>query len=216
MRIDETQNDQNSGFPIPQRVIDYFLKKGYKILGNGAYQVALLTPGGLVMKIHDGDRGQKSFGLSSTQRAYIKFIDFCMKQRNIDNPFVPKFYGYEVVNYDNNGEYRTLLLVKTERLFYITEQSVRDILEYIIETDTIDDFDKKLRIFMKKRMKKEIDSMYWLIMHLGKKGLKKLQRTVNAIKQMALKYDYTIDLHGENYMYSSNGDIVVNDPFAND
>jgi hypothetical protein len=72
--------------------VDKILKaKGYKRLGAGVDQTAYLEPGtGYVLKVF-GTQGGESF--SADQKMFFAWAKYCMK--NTDNPFLPRFAGYE-------------------------------------------------------------------------------------------------------------------------
>ena len=84
-------------------------KKGYRALGAGVDQEAYLEPNGqTVLKIFGTQGNTKK--LSADQKMFAKWADFC--QRNSDNPFLPKFSGWETFDY--KGE--LYLQIRTEFL----------------------------------------------------------------------------------------------------
>jgi len=88
-------------------------KKGYKFLGLGVDQMAFLEPGtGYVLKIFGTQeklRGRPD-DFSEDHKMFFIFAEFCMK--NKDNPFLPKFFGYESFVYDN----KNYLQIRQEKL----------------------------------------------------------------------------------------------------
>lgn len=51
-----------------------------------------------------------------------------------------------------------------------------------------------------------------LSIHMGGK-VKLFINTIFDLSELAKQYDYTLDLHGGNFMVSSNGTIVIVDPW---
>ena len=85
-------------------------QKGYKKIGSGSDQMAFLEPGtGFVLKIFGTEKGSK-LGFTNSHDMFFKWAKFCMK--NANNPFLPKFNGYESFIY--NGH--TYLQIRQELL----------------------------------------------------------------------------------------------------
>ena len=86
------------------------IQKGYKKLGQGSDQMAFLEPGtGFALKIFGTEENSKS-GFTKSHNLFFKWAKFCMKNSN--NPFLPKFDGYESFVY--NGQ--TYLQIRQELL----------------------------------------------------------------------------------------------------
>lgn len=191
---------------FPHELIDPLLDSGYKFLGKGVFQVALLAPDGTVLKIHTHDL--------QAQRAFLRYVEYCMKQVDLGNPFVPQIFGYEekIVNR------KIYLLVKTERLFPIKDlqfaQSLAWIANFNFGVRTYRDFINMINLYNEKNHPYS-DELSKLVLHLGKDSIKLLVKTFEEIKRIVEKNpDIRYDLHSGNFMYSSDGDIVINDPFA--
>ena len=85
-------------------------KKGYKFLGAGVDQSAYIEPStGYVLKIFGSQEGSKGF--SPDHKMFFKWAKFCMKHQ--DNPFLPRFYGYESFKFEGD----MYLQIRTEQLF---------------------------------------------------------------------------------------------------
>lgn len=202
--------------PLPEAFLRKYLNEGYKILGYGVYQIALLAPDNTVIKLHRAEIWNDDFTLSRQQTQYIKFIEYCMKQFSAGNNFVPQFFGYKVINYDNFGVPIPILEVKTERLFELNDKYLGFVLEYLSVIHDIEDYKDRIAWLERAGRHDEADKMEWLIIHLGKEGLEQLIDTIHDLDRMTRGLEATarLDLHGGNFMYSADGDIVINDPFA--
>lgn len=117
MREDMTKR-LNEWSSTDREIIDTLKNKGYKYLGNGVDQTAFLEPNtGLVLKIFGtqmhtrphGD-GRKKPVFSDDQLMFFRFAKFC--QKNSNNPFLPKFSGFESFYFEN----KVYLQIRQERL----------------------------------------------------------------------------------------------------
>lgn len=202
----------------PKELTEYFKKGGYKFLGSGVYQIAILAPDGTVVKIHSPNWDTKENVLSKTQESYVDFINFCQAQSKIGNTFVPQFFGYEIKNYKvpyHDNEIQPFLIVKTERLFEIKDEEIQDALRYIGQFTYLTYSEIKKHLTKTNIHDDSLSNgLNKIIMHIGENGLKQLTKTFNAIFNMSRQHHYSIDLHSDNFMYSGEGDIVVNDPFT--
>ena len=177
--------------------IKRFLKsKGYQYLDKGVYQEAYLAPDGTVLKIYKPDERNK---FSKAQMSFIDFAKFC--QKNPNNPFLPYFFGWETFKWGGN----LYLQIKSERLFPINK----------IDGQLISSLVSPILDGIKPENIKYIDDIGYLIDLLG--GLEKSRlfyRTVRKINDIARVKGYRLDLHYNNFMYGSDGQLVINDPFA--
>ena len=116
------------------------------------------------------------------------------------------------------------LQIKCERLFDFHENSIPDVaqsLEWLIDQVTLGDPDNAVDNFLdhnydyNKSDGGEKEAAGKLITLLGgEKNVKLFVNTVEQIYQLAYRYGYDFDLHPGNFMLSSDGDIVINDPFS--
>ena len=177
-------------------------KKGYRALGAGVDQEAYLEPNGqTVLKIFGTQGNTKK--LSADQKMFAKWAEFC--QRNSDNPFLPKFSGWETFNY--KGE--LYLQIRTEflrpsgrlgeaisKLGYALDYGVADY--YTIAT------------------KPGTAGSYKIVSNaVGEKNVPLLLNTLlELIYKTHQKETYNWDLHGGNIMLRPNGQPVLNDPYV--
>jgi hypothetical protein len=177
-------------------------KKGYRALGAGVDQEAYLEPNGqTVLKIF-GTQGNKK-KLSADQKMFAKWADFC--QRNSDNPFLPKFSGWETFNY--KGE--LYLQIRTEFLRPSGElgraiSKLGDALDYS-EAD-----------YYTISTKPRTAGSYKIVSNaVGEKNVPLLLNTLlELIYKTHKKKGYNWDLHGGNIMLRPNGQPVLNDPYV--
>lgn len=177
-------------------------KKGYRALGAGVDQEAYLEPNGqTVLKIF-GTQGNKK-KLSADQKMFAKWADFC--QRNSDNPFLPKFSGWETFNY--KGE--LYLQIRTEFLRPSGElgraiSKLGDALDYS-EAD-----------YYTIATKPRTAGSYKIVSNaVGEKNVPLLLNTLlELIYKTHKKKGYNWDLHGGNIMLRPNGQPVLNDPYV--
>jgi hypothetical protein len=177
-------------------------KKGYRALGAGVDQEAYLEPNGqTVLKIF-GTQGNKK-KLSADQKMFAEWADFC--QRNSDNPFLPKFSGWETFNYNGKLylQIRTEFLKPSRELGWDISQLGRALDNgvadyYTLQTNLVTD-----RAY--KRVAKAV----------GEQNVPLLLNTLlELIHKTKQKRKYNWDLHGGNIMMRSNGQPVLNDPYV--
>ena len=179
-------------------------KKGYRALGAGVDQEAYLEPNGrTVLKIFGTQGNTKK--LSADQKMFAKWADFC--QRNSDNPFLPKFSGWETFNF--KGE--LYLQIRTEflkpsgelgraiaQLGSALDYGVADY--YTLKTNRGTDREYK-------RVAKAV----------GEQNVPLLLNTLlELIHKTQKKKNYNRDLHAGNIMLRPNGQPVLNDPYVLD
>jgi hypothetical protein len=123
---------------VSDRIQQYFIQRGYKLIGEGRDQMAFLSPRQTVVKI---------LGTGESEREDIvkRYVDFFV--RNQRNPYYPKIY--------NSGEFtvdgETYFLYEMEYLpNYLSNDD--DILDYIeklmsaIDRDRVGEFQDKNKI----------------------------------------------------------------------
>lgn len=181
-------------------------KKGYKKLGAGVDQTAYLEPGtGFVLKIFGTQRGD---AFSADQEMFFDWAKYCMKNKN--NPFLPKFGGYEsfVLDGDRYLQIRQEALKSsgvTGRVLAIMavaieEEGAQDLGEV---EDVIDElYDEYANAYQK------------FIKQLGPKATQKLFNTMMDLYKISLNNGWMFDLHSGNFMLRNDGTPVIVDPWA--
>lgn len=200
--------------PVIGRILS---DKGYKFVDRGADQDVYLAPDGTILKIFGYDllQGQKSLSLS--QQAFIDFANFCKK--NPGNPFLPEFSDWATFTYAG----QTYLQIKSERLFPITGQwenvafELQTLAKDVIDSGVKVALDRYLALVAdaeKNYPENPLDAPNLLILTLGMPGLKKFVATVDQIKKIGRGRGYDLDLSYNNFMFGSDGHIVINDPYT--
>jgi hypothetical protein len=176
--------------------------KGYQRLGKGVDQEAYLEPGGkTVLKIF-GTQGNQN-KLSADQKMFAQWADFC--QRNSDNPFLPKFSGWETFEFKGKLylQIRTEFLKPSGELGYAISLLGRRLDNgvsnyYSLEKDLPSEY---------KRVSKAV----------GEQNVPLLLNTLlELIHTTQKKKSYNWDLHAGNIMRRPNGTPVLNDPYVLD
>ena len=187
--------------------IDKILKaKGYKKLGSGVDQTAYLEPGtGYVLKVF-GTQGGEEF--SADHRMFFAWAKYCMSVPN--NPFVPKFGGYEsfVLDGDRYLQIRQEVLKPAGRVGLVLE-----IFAEAIEEDGADTL-QEAEIYVAEFNRSYIPDLQKLKQQLGPKGLQSLFSTMLAVFHLGQRRGYNFDLHAGNFMVRSDGTPVIVDPWV--
>jgi hypothetical protein len=177
-------------------------KKGYRALGAGVDQEAYLEPGGkTVLKIF-GTQGNQN-KLSADQKMFAKWADFC--QRNSDNPFLPKFSGWETFQYKG----KLYLQIRTEFLKPSGELGYAiSVLGRVLDSGRSDYYS----------LEKDFPSEYKRVSKaVGEQNVPLLLNTLlELIHKTQKKKTYNWDLHAGNIMRRPNGQPVLNDPYVLD
>ena len=184
-------------------------KKGYQALGSGVDQDAYLEPGGqTVLKIF-GTQG-KSGKLSPDQRMFVKWAEFC--QRNSDNPFLPRYSGWEPFDYKG----QTYLQIRTELLRSPKTPQEIQLVDAIAELG--DAFDSHEISFLDLDKNKLSAPSYRIVKKaVGEDNVPLLLNTLlELIHTTHTKKKYIWDLYGNNIMLRPNGQVVINDPYVLD
>jgi hypothetical protein len=175
-------------------------KKGYRALGAGVDQEAYLEPNGqTVLKIFGTQGNTKK--LSADQKMFAKWADFC--QRNSDNPFLPKFSGWETFNFKGELylQIRTEFLKPSGELGYAISLLGRRLDNgysnyYSLEKDLPREYNRVVKA-------------------VGEQNVPLLLNTLlELIHKTQKKKDYNWDLHAGNIMMRPNGQPVLNDPYV--
>jgi hypothetical protein len=186
--------------------------KGYTFLGSGVEQTAYLAPDGTVLKLFPSDWDNR---LSKGQLSFIEFANYC--QAHPDNPFLPQFGGWEKFKYDDT----LYLQIRSERLFpfmsngslmldRIATMTKNNSIEKVI--DAISNYSTNLtyggNVDDKDSWLSEVVTLLG-----GKEELILFVKTIKDLAEIAKRKRYKLDLHRENFMLGSDGEIVINDPF---
>lgn len=205
----------NEASRIPDDFVETLTDQGYKKLGRGADQVALMAPDGSVLKIFGVPWGSPGTGLELTrpQKVFKAFVDFCNANR--DNPFLPQFSDWQTTEFDGD----TFILVKMERLFPFTGtekwasflESIADRAQRINTPEEKEEFiDDHLNADAHFGASRSAE----VFSHLGDEGFNLLWDTIYQLgllgKQLGLRQ---LDLHEGNFMVTDEGQIVIADPF---
>jgi hypothetical protein len=174
--------------------------KGYNRLGKGVDQEAYLEPGGkTVLKIF-GTQGSRN-KLSADQEMFAQWADFC--QKNSDNPFLPKFSGWETFEFKGKLylQIRTEFLKPSGELGYAISLLGRRL-------------DNGVSNYY--RLEKDLPSEYKRVSKaVGEQNVPLLLNTLlELIHKTQKKKSYNWDLHAGNIMRRPNGTPVLNDPYV--
>ena len=187
--------------------IDRILKaKGYKRLGAGVDQTAYLEPGtGLVLKVF-GTQGGESF--SADHKMFFAWAKYCMK--NADNPFLPRFAGYESFVLDGDR----YLQIRQEPLKPLgVAGHVLELLATAIEDEGIRTLEEAEE-FIKDFNEQYVSTLKKLKQQLGSGGLDLMFSTMLRLYLFGKKNGWHFDLHAGNFMQRVNGTPVIVDPWA--
>ena len=174
--------------------------KGYRWLGKGADQEAYLEPGGkTVLKIFgtQGNQGK----LSADQKMFAEWADFC--QKNSDNPFLPKFSGWETFEFKGKLylQIRTELLKPSGKL-----GEAISVLGYALAFNGADYYSLRTR---------HADAYKRVSAAVGEQNVPLLLNTLlELIHKTHKKKKYNWDLHEGNIMMRRDGTPVFNDPYV--
>jgi len=187
-------------------------EKGYTYLGSGVEQTAYLAPDGTVLKLFPSNWDNK---LSKGQLSFIEFANYC--QAHPDNPFLPQFGGWAKFKYDDT----LYLQIRSERLFPFTSNGglmldrIADRIKKNSVEKVIDDISNYSSHLTYGGNVADKDSWLSEVITLlgGKEELILFVQTIKDLAEMAKRKRYRLDLHRENFMVTSEGEIVINDPF---
>ena len=205
----------------------YLKSKGYQELGDpGADAQAFLEPGtGMVLKIFGTRTGSGSFPhtLTRDQELFRMYADYCHAHPN--NPFLPQFSGWERFKFQ--GEY--YLMIRMERLFEYHNSYWGDMLKDMVGYAKFRNDKATKKDFLDKiinRDQNNVDNDDYddsendyenagveLLTHLGMKKFNILWDTIYELATIARNGGFRLDLHENNFMLGSDGEIVISDPF---
>jgi hypothetical protein len=189
---------------IPNHFIARLKKQGYKLLGQGVDQAAFTVPNNpkLVLKI---------FGANSQgHEMFMRWAKFC--QKNPNNPYLPKFSGFEKVNIDGED----YIMMYQERLGHGDEGGPNS--ELIAAAMGIAMITK----WRKHPIRGNDPAGYQKSWDRDTETLKKngvnvelFQKTAAQLLDLGDRYGYDFDLYNpQNIMLRSNGQPVIVDPWA--
>ena len=192
-------------------------EKGYKFLDNGVDQSAYIEPGtGWILKIFGTQHNSKFEGtptFSKDHKMFFKWAKFCMK--NSDNPFLPRFGGYE--SFEWKG--KTYLQIRQEPLKSVNN-NVGELLEALADIVSsygnnftwdrfcmkFDDDLKDERYQYSRRLVKLLDG------DLQKSKL--FYETLKSLHDISEKQrSYIWDMHKGNFMMRGKTPVIV-DPWV--
>lgn len=186
-------------------------KKGYRYIAGGQDQAAYFAPDGTILKIFGTAQDASAGQLSQAQQSIVDFAQYCLAHPS--NPFLPEFGGVERFEFD--GKY--YLQISTERLFDFRDQQARwlstelESLASYLETNSVQAAQQLIHDELETD---EGGSAHMLVLYLGSMDrLMLLLQTIHELRTIADQKNYSFDLHEDNFMLSSDGDIVINDPF---
>ena len=169
--------------------------KGYKKIGAGSYQTAYIEPGtGWILKIFDSN--------AVNQKTFLTFFDYCTKNSN--NPFLPKFGGYETFVIDG----KKYLQIRQEQLFETNDSFRRLISNIASETGESD--------FTWNQFKEAYDDTGFpeqILQVLNDQQATLLTKTIQKLFHIGDKLGYTWDLRWINFLMRKDGTPVIVDPW---
>lgn len=192
--------------------------RGFKNIGSGIDQTAWLHPTtGLVWKVFFGDRPD----------SLLRFAEYC--KSNPTNPMLPNFQSIRRGELENGKEFYVTI---SERLFPINHPFWRSGLATIARY--IDKFNKhksqtdlynEILSFVQEGEsldQKNASSTDYaeLLTHIGtpskniQKPVQIFIKTITDLSKLGDSYGFELDLHGNNFMFGSDGTIVINDPWV--
>lgn len=193
---------------IPDHFAKRLAKQGYKFLGQGVDQAAFTVPGNpnLVLKIFG--YGEYEPGGDPGHKMFFRWAKFC--QKNSNNPYLPKFSGFEKVKID--GE--TYIMMYQERLTHnkVIGNAVAD-LANIAETIS---FKGKYGQPTSLNGYKD-DTMYQDTVDILERAgvnVKELFNTLMKLVKIGNTQGYDWDMHSNNVMVRPNGRPVIVDPWV--
>lgn len=194
-------------------------KKGYKYLNSGQDVDVFLAPDGSITKIFGTGSDSSEFKFTKAQRSFIDFADYCRKHS--DNPYLPQIQSWKKFEYPKGSNF-WYLAINVERLFDFGNAIGANGETY--NYNSIASELEKLGGYIHwygatgpeeylERVDVDIDSASELIMNLGEEGFRQLSQALADLFAIAKRKGYEPDLHAGNFMLSSEGHMVINDPF---
>ena len=215
---------------IPLKLIETLERRGYTVLGGGVDAVAFLEPrSGLVLKVIGSNEYHKTDPVghvSKKQKIFMDYYEYMRKHPN--NPYLPQVYNVRIKRYWN----KNLLFIRMERLFELYHDLINQpkyrgwawILSDIAHDIRRGFNQKQVMMSIVNRAESEPtlgvtkkqydqDDLNSLFVHIGQDGWDTLYHTVRDLADIAIDNDYLLDLNPRNWLFGSDGQIVISDPF---
>lgn len=196
-------------------VIDQMKAKGYKVLGKGADKAAFIDGNNNVIVIV-GPIDDKN---PTRGKLFIEWAKFCQKRKN--NPYLPDIIDYSEFEAPFGAKF---LQIKMEKMFPATDnlgKEVEDLLDDLASlagraNGNIEKFKKAIDEYVthsgwNSDYDTQSKAVVTTLMHIPDFEL--FATTIFQVMEEGRKLGYTIDLHDANYMLSSNGELVIVDPW---
>lgn len=182
---------------------EYLEDRGYKFLGKGVDQMAFLEPdSGWVLKIFGAGKDGRP---NPSHKMFFVWAQFCMAKP--DNPFLPRFAGYEAFKWEG----ALYLQIRQERLWenFARAFAVANItyrVEELADDDATDD--EILKTVRSTRSK------YSKLNYLDARSFDLLVKTITTLYRMGQKNRWFWDLHEGNVLFRADGTPVLVDPWV--
>lgn len=193
---------------IESGIIRYLTKQGYRKLGQGVDQAAFLEPSTkMVLKIFGTDQLTKSQKVqpSDSHKMFFTWARYCMANQN--NPFLPKFSGYEAFIWEG----RTYLQIRQERLReddFISHDTSN--LGYRVE-EFLDEEMSQEQVL--KKITSQYRDRYSELAHLDDRKFHLLTKTLIDLWMISKLKGWYWDLHSGNVMVRGRTPVIV-DPWV--
>ena len=203
---------------IDDDLINRYTRNGYVFISFGYDQAAFIHPKtGWVIKIFGTLESGTTVKLTKGQRSLLDFAKYCAANPN--NPFLPRFKNPKLFKFNN----KPYLKITMERLFPLSKSddstdrgvALANIADTVRENPSDNPLDtlRYIIAYADESSDKIRQAYYELLSYLGKSGFVQLVKTIRDLNNIARANGYLLDLHFRNFMYSSDGDIVIADPF---
>lgn len=209
-----TQNNELGEATTTHRSIhNALISKGYKYLGSGIDQYAYIEPTtGNVLKIFGASKKGKDLQgqpFSNEHAMFFTWVRYCMKHPN--NPFFPKFYGYE--SFEHRG--KTYLQIQQEKL----ESLDSDVCFILRALRTYLNYNDKYEVMLtdlKKRLGEDKDNVLDTVIKQlgGERQFKYFYETLKFVWYLGLSKSYSPDFHCGNILQRLDGTPVILDPWT--
>lgn len=205
-------------------VDNYMLDQGYTKLGKGVDQTAWHKDGeDTIVKIF----GTKRSLYDKHPEAHMMFkffAEYCDKTP--DNQFLPKFYGWEAFEWDNQ-KYLQIRMEMLTKLSPALGESLENAVagraggryptlrqKEKVRLMNLEPTPYNTHYSSTRRANREIDGTAQLAMLIGEEGLNQLFDTIAELGDIGRKHMWGIDLHRGNFMMRSDGTPVIVDPWV--
>lgn len=196
-------------------VLDQMKAKGYKVLGKGIDKAAFMDDNHNVIVIIG------PIDLQNRKRAelFLEWAKFCQKRKS--NPYLPDIIDYTEFEAPFGSKF---LQVKMEKMFPARKNLGPEV-EHLLDDlatfahragNNLEKFKDQISNYAVMPTwngddEKPVKATLKTLMHIPDFEL--FAVTLFDVIQTGKKLGYTIDLHDANYMLSSNGELVIVDPW---